>query len=140
MRHAMLAIGLIIFAADPATAATVLDSLKAMLPGSQLRLDTSLGWERRADVWELGKDGKVAGTYQKDRSVSGGATFTKRGRVEGRWWIEDGKLCVEGKGFELEGRNCYEFSEATRRRRRANEFNAVNQRNGQRWRVFVRQR
>ena len=122
-----------ITAAPPATVAA---SLESILPGSQIRMNATMGAERRLDVWNLDKSGKVSGTSRRERAVPGG-TPGKSGQVSGRWKVENGKLCVEGEGFELPGRNCYRLTEATSTRRAAKEFNAVNERNGQRWQLFV---
>lgn len=118
-------------AAVPSMAA---EPLGTLLPDSELRLNADMGWERRSDVWQLRADGTITGNFQISRSVTFGTSFTRSGRIAGRWRIENGKLCVEGTGFEQRGLNCYAL---TKGGFSANEYGAVNDRNGQRWQVFV---
>ena len=52
-------------------------------------------------------DGSVSGNFTIERSGPAMQVFFEEGQVTGRWWVKGGALCVEGRGFPAEGRNCY---------------------------------
>lgn len=110
------------------------DTLVEFGNGGEIRLSTSYGWERRAEVLQLRPDGTVSGVYETSRQIMRGNTYRRSGHVAGRWRLEAGRLCVEGKGFAQPGRNCYAVTKSGYSER---EFSGVEETTGQIWQMFI---
>ena len=103
------------------------------LEGTTVRRNAMTGLWRRSEVLKLQPNGAVTGNWVRYRSASG-ARVEQRGKINGKWSIVAGNLCLEGKGFAHDGLNC-----TTLKREKGNdkeEYSAVGPM-GTTWQVFV---
>ncbi len=129
----LAALALLVF---PANAAELGNALK----GSEIQRNARDGGDRRADIWRLAPDGTFTGNYRVSRPASR-SYYIIEGQVTGTWRVDNGTLCVEGKGLEgvaIEGngvrRVCYDVRKGGFAQ---NEYVATNRETGFRWQVFV---
>lgn len=114
--------------------------LQSALKGSEVQRNARDGGDLRADIWRLSPDGTFTGNYRVTRPATR-SYYVIEGQVTGTWRVNDGTLCVEGKGLEgvaIEGngvrRICYDVGKAGFAQ---NEYVATNTETGFRWQVFV---
>jgi len=88
-------------AAGPANA----QELDAMLAGGgELYSSDRVGTWRMSDRRVLAPDGSLDGIRTAQRSASRGVTIFEYTLLEGRWWIDDGSLCLDDN---VSGQHCY---------------------------------
>ena len=118
-----------------AASASIPAPLEAIVPGSEIRRNTTFGDEWRSEVLKLHKDGTVTGVYQIRRStLRAGAVEMREGRIYGTWTVEYGKLCFYGKGFAQKYKNCFHVA---KRYGSKKEYSAINVRTGDVWKTFI---
>ena len=115
-------------------AAEASEPTRAMLSGSEVRRNATIGFFQRYEVLRLNSDGTFSGNYESKRPIRMGEYERHVGNMKGRWSFGAGKLCLEGSGLEYRGRSCYAI---TRHGYSDKEYSGTHNRTGDVWRFFI---
>ncbi|MDJ0948129.1 MAG: hypothetical protein QNJ94_04335 [Alphaproteobacteria bacterium] len=129
---AALAATLLLTAPTHATEIAQGSEIEAMFKGSNVHRNARDGSGVRFDLWRLSPDGSFAGSYRIEKPITRGE-YWQEGHVSGTWRVQNGQLCVEGRGLEDDGRICFDV----RRDGGSREYVATNAATGFSWQMFV---